>query len=79
MQAGAGSPAQTVKPVGLSPEALVELTEAASWYETRQSGLAIRFLQEVNQAQHAIQSRPMSFPRLANATVDLEIRRTLLP
>ena len=68
-----------MKPVGLSPEAIVELTEAASWYETRQSGLAIRFLQEINQAQHAIQSRPLSFPRLANTTVDLEIRRALLP
>ena len=63
---GARSPAQTVKPVGLSTEAVVELTEAASWYETRQSGLAIRFLQEIDQARYAIQSRPLSFPRLAN-------------
>jgi toxin ParE1/3/4 len=68
-----------VKPLGLSPEAVVELTEAASWYETRQPGLAIRFLQEIDQAQHAIQSRPLSFPRLAHTAVDLEIRRALLP
>jgi len=68
-----------VKPVGLSPEAVMELAEAASWYETRQPGLAIRFLQEIDQARHAIQSRPLSFPRLANTAVDLEIRRALLP
>lgn len=68
-----------MKPVSLSPEAVAELIEAASWYETRQPGLAVKFLQEIDQAQHAIQSRPLSFPRLANTAVDLEIRRALLP
>jgi plasmid stabilization system protein ParE len=68
-----------VKLVSLSPEAVVELIEAASWYETRQPGLAVKFLQEIDQAQQAIQSRPLSFPRLANTAVDLEIRRALLP
>ena len=68
-----------MKPVSLSPEAVPELIEAASWYETRQPGLAVKFLQEIDQAQHAIQSRPLSFPRLANTAVDLEIRRALLP
>jgi toxin ParE1/3/4 len=68
-----------VKPVGLSPEAVTELAEAATWYETRQPGLAIRFLQEIDQARHAIQSRPLSFPRIAHTAVDLEIRRALLP
>ena len=38
-----------MKPVGLSSEAVVELAEAASWYETRQPGLAIKFLQEIEQ------------------------------
>ena len=37
-----------MKSVGLSPEAVVELIEAASWYETRQPVLAIRFLQEID-------------------------------
>lgn len=68
-----------MKPVSLSPEAVQELAEAASWYETRQPGLAIRFLQEIDQAQHAIQSRPLTFPRLANTAIDLNIRRALLP
>jgi plasmid stabilization system protein ParE len=68
-----------VKPIGLAPEAVLELAEAAIWYETRQPGLAIRFLQEIDQAQRAIQSRPLSFPQLANMAVDLEVRRALLP
>jgi plasmid stabilization system protein ParE len=68
-----------VKPVGLSPEAVLELIEAAAWYETRQPGLAIRFLQEIDQAQQAIQSRPKSFLQLANMAIDLEVRRALLP
>lgn len=57
----------------------MELTEAASWYETRQPGLAIRFLQEIDQTGLAIQSRPLSFLRLADTASDLEIRRALLP
>ena len=61
-----------MKPVGLSPEAVLELIEAAAWYETRQPGLAIRFLQEIDQAQQAIQSRPKSFLQLANMAVDLD-------
>ena len=68
-----------MKPVGLSPEAILELIEAAAWYETRQPGLAIRFLQEIDQTQQAIQSRPKSFLQLANMAVDLEVRRALLP
>ena len=68
-----------MKLVSLSPEAVLELAEAASWYETRQPGLAIRFLQEIDQAQQAIQSRPLSFARLANTAVDLVVRRALLP
>jgi plasmid stabilization system protein ParE len=58
---------------------MTELAEAAAWYESRQTGLASRFLQEVDRAQHAIQSRPLSSPRLANTADDLVIRRVLLP
>jgi hypothetical protein len=60
-----------VKPVSLSPEAVAELIEAASWYETRQPGLAVKFLQDIDQAQQAIQSRPLSFPRLACSIVHM--------
>ena len=51
----------------------MELAEAASWYETRQPGFAIRFLQEIDQTGHAIQTRPLSFLRLADALVFLEL------
>ncbi len=57
----------------------MELTEAASWYEARQPGLAIKLLQEIDQAEYAIQSRPHSFPQLANTSTDLVVRRALLP
>jgi plasmid stabilization system protein ParE len=68
-----------VKPISLSPEAVLELAEAAAWYETRQPGLAKRFLQEIDHTQRTIQSRPLSFPKLASTSIDLEIRRALLP
>jgi plasmid stabilization system protein ParE len=68
-----------VKSIGLSLEAVAELAEAALWYETRQSGLAVRFLQEVDHTQQALQSRPLSFPRLATTSSDLVIRRAILP
>ena len=68
-----------MKPISLSREAVEELAEAAAWYETRQRGLATRFLQEIDHTQRTIQSRPLSFPKLANTSIDLEIRRALLP
>ena len=68
-----------MKPISLSPEAVLELAEAAAWYETRQHGLAIRFLQEIDHTQRTIQLRPLSFPKLATISIDLEIRRALLP
>jgi plasmid stabilization system protein ParE len=68
-----------VKPISLSPEAVSELIEAATWYETRQHGLVTRFLQEIDHTQRTIQSRPLSFPKLATTNINLEIRRALLP
>lgn len=68
-----------MKPISLSPEAVLELTEAAAWYETRQRGLAAKFLQEIDHTQRTIQSRPLSFPKLVTTNIDLEIRRALLP
>lgn len=68
-----------MKPISLSPEAVLELAEAAVWYETRQRGLATRFLQEIDHAQRTIQSQPLSFPKLVTTSIDLEIRRALLP
>lgn len=68
-----------MKPISLSREAIEELAEAATWYETRQPGLADRFLEEIDHTQHSIQSQPLAFPKLATTSGDLEIRRALLP
>jgi hypothetical protein len=63
-----------VKPVRFAAEAVNELAEAAAWYESRQAGLAAKFLEEVDQAQQAIATRPLSFPRLAHPAAVLQIR-----
>ncbi len=66
-------------PISLSLEAVLELAEAAAWYETHRRGLATRFLQEIDYTQHTIQSQPLSFPKLTTTSIDLGIRRALLP
>jgi plasmid stabilization system protein ParE len=67
-----------VKPVRLAREAANELTEAATWYEKKQSGLGERFLGEVNHTFVVITSRPAAFPRLSDIGVGLNIRRSLM-
>jgi plasmid stabilization system protein ParE len=70
---------EEMKPLRLAPEALDELMAAAEWYDVRRGGLGDRFLDEVGFVLQAIESRPASFPQLADTTPDLEIRRALLP
>jgi plasmid stabilization system protein ParE len=67
-----------LKPVRLSPEAARELNEAAVWYESRQSGLARRFLDEFDALLSQIGKHPAVFPRLADMPEDLVIRRSLM-
>lgn len=67
-----------MKPIRLAREANRELTEAAQWYESRQSGLADRFLGEVETLLDSIGRSPKSFPRLLDLPPALEIRRALL-
>jgi hypothetical protein len=55
-----------VKPVGLSLEAVMELAEAASWYETHQPGLA-------NTAVD-LEIRRALLPRFPYALVFLELQ-----
>ena len=64
----------------LAPEALVELHEAASWYEARSTGLGSELLDEVEEVLQLqrIEVLPESFPRLSDVPDDLEIRRALL-
>ena len=67
-----------MKPIRLAPEAARELDEAADWYESRQSGLAARFLAEFDDLLPRIRRYPSSFPRLLDVSSDLEIRRALM-
>lgn len=62
----------------MAPEAARELNEAAVWYESRQSGLANRFLDEFDALLPQIRQRPASFPCLADMPEDLEVRRALM-
>ena len=68
-----------MKSVRLAPEAVGELAEAATWYESREPGLASRFLEEVEQMLPTLGARPRSFPRLVDTAPDLDVRRALLP
>ena len=68
-----------MKPVRLAPEAVEELADSAVWYESRQAGLAEKFLDEFERTLVWIASRPASFPRLLDMSPDLDIRRALLP
>ena len=68
-----------MKPVRLAPDAVSELGEAAAWYESREPGLASRFIEEVEQVLPTIGARPRSFARLLDTAADLIVRRALLP
>ena len=68
-----------MKPVRLAPEAVEELADSAVWYESRQPGLAAKFLDEFERTLVLITSRPASFPRFLDMPPDLDIRRALLP
>ena len=65
--------------IGLAPEALAEVAEAAAWYESQRAGLAAEFLGEIDRGLSMLMTRPASFPRLVDVAPDLEIRRMLLP
>lgn len=67
-----------MKPIRLAPEAARELDEAAAWYESRQSGLARRFLDEFDALLPEIRLHPAAFPCLEDMPADLEIRRALM-
>jgi hypothetical protein len=54
------------------------LDEAAVWYESRQAGLAGRFLDELASLLPQIQENPAVFPCLADMPADLDVRRALM-
>lgn len=67
-----------MKPARLSREATREMAEAASWYESKQPGLADRFLEEVENQVALVREHPSAFPVLRD-TSKAEVRRALLP
>jgi plasmid stabilization system protein ParE len=67
-----------LKSIRLAPEAARELHDAAIWYESRQAGLANRFLDELDALLPRIRQNPAAFPCLAEFPEDLEIRRALM-
>jgi toxin ParE1/3/4 len=67
-----------MKPVRLAPEAVRELDEAADWYESRQAGLAVRFLDEFDRVLSQIRRHPSSCPCLQDMPIDLKVRRALM-
>ena len=60
-------------PVYLRAEAEGDVTEAASWYESRSRGLGHEFLDEIAQALSKIADRPLSYVK-----VHKSIRRALI-
>lgn len=67
-----------MKPVRLAPESARELNEAADWYESRQPGLADRFLADFDDLLPRIRRYPSSFPSLRDIPADLDVRRALM-
>ena len=55
------------------PEAQTDTKEAARWYESRESGLGTRFVDQVRNTIQQIADHPLRFP-----IVSEDIRRSLL-
>jgi plasmid stabilization system protein ParE len=64
--------------IGIHPSASEETTEAAVWYEARQSGLGGDFVAEVDRGLAAIAESPERFPPWPGVAPSLGVRRLLL-
>jgi toxin ParE1/3/4 len=62
----------------LSREALEELFEAADRYESKQPGLADRFMEDIDRSLSLLRELPEAFPVLRASPPGLKIRRALL-
>lgn len=51
----------------------MDIQAAALWYEDQQTGLGMRFLNELNEVFRRIENNPKQFPKLEG-----EVRRALL-
>ncbi|MEK6304472.1 MAG: type II toxin-antitoxin system RelE/ParE family toxin [Acidobacteriota bacterium] len=59
--------------VSIRPEAQADVKEAASWYESREPGVGIRFKNEVQTTSRRIGENALMFPAM-----DSRVRRALL-
>ena len=64
--------------VRIRPEAEQELYEAAAWYERREVGLGLRFLQSYENALRRVQNEPDNLPAHDAATQGRDIRQANL-
>src|SRR5437762_7564424 len=55
------------------PEAQTDIREAALWYEDREIGLGLRFLNETRTSLQHISANPLMFP-----LIEEDVRRALL-
>jgi toxin ParE1/3/4 len=67
-----------MKPTRLTPGALRDLIEAASWYEGQQIGLSDRFLEEFENQLAFIRDHPLAFP-VTREIKKSAVRRALFP
>jgi len=57
-----------MKPARLSSEALREMANASSWYESKQPGLADRFLEDIENQIALVREHPSAFPVLRDTS-----------
>lgn len=57
----------------VTPLAELDIADAATWYESRATGLGVRFLESVDASLHALSEHPQQYP-----IVHRDVRRTLL-
>lgn len=67
-----------VDEIRFEPDAIVELHEAAAWYEARRPGLGTRFLGAIGHALVAVANHPSAFRRIVTARPNREVRRIML-
>lgn len=60
------------------PAAVSEVDEAAEYYDRQREGLSADLLFELKKTLEAVETRPLSFPRLQDVPDDLRLRRALL-
>jgi toxin ParE1/3/4 len=63
----------------LHPLANAEAKDAAHWYEDKQIGLGVSFLDRLQECYGKIRRSPQRFAKLETVRLNADIRRCLLP